>query len=121
MYIKTYKELVVWQKAIKLVKEIYSLTKNFPKDEQYGLVLQMRRASISIASNIAEGYGRNSVKEYTQFYSICYGSALELETQLIISKELIYLDERQFEVIHSLLEEVIKMLRTMIYKLKEKS
>ena len=87
-YIKSYKELIVWQKSIKLVKEIFILTDKFPKSELYGLVSQMRRAAVAIPSNIAEGYGRKSSKEYAQFYSIAYGSALELETQLILSKRL---------------------------------
>jgi four helix bundle protein len=78
--IRSYKELIVWQKSIALVKEIYLLTEKLPQSELYGLISQMRRAAISIASNIAEGYGRNSTKEYTQFYSISYGSLLELET-----------------------------------------
>lgn len=72
-YIKSYKELVVWQKSMELVKEILALTREFPKSELYGLVSQMRRASVAISSNIAEGYGRKSRKEYRQFYSIAYG------------------------------------------------
>jgi len=88
MGVLSYKELVVWQKSIALVKVIYELTKNFPRSEQFGVVSQMRRAAVSIPSNIAEGYGRKSSKEYKQFYSIAYGSALELDTQLIICREL---------------------------------
>ncbi|PJC23120.1 four helix bundle protein [candidate division WWE3 bacterium CG_4_9_14_0_2_um_filter_48_10] len=88
MGVHSYKELVVWQKSIALVKVIYELTKNFPRSEQFGVVSQMRRAAVSIPSNIAEGYGRKSSKEYKQFYSIAYGSALELDTQLIICREL---------------------------------
>ena len=88
MYLKSYKELIVWQKSILLVKEIYLLTNSFPKSEIFGLSSQMQRAVISIPSNIAEGYSRKNIKEYLQFLRIAYGSATELETQIIISKEL---------------------------------
>lgn len=88
MKIQSYKELIVWQKAITLVKEVYILTSLFPKEEQFIIIPQIRRAAISIPSNIAEGYARRSHKEYLQFYSISYGSCLELETQLIIAKNL---------------------------------
>lgn len=118
MYIKSYKELIVWQKAIQLVKEVFILTEKFPKSELYGIVSQMRRAAIAIPSNIAEGYGRRSIKEYTQFYSIAYGSALELETQIIISKELKLAEEKHFANSEHLLEEVLKMLNSMIGKMK---
>lgn len=86
--IKSYKELIVWQKSIELVKEVFLLTDGFPKSEIYGIISQMRRAAISIPSNIAEGFGRRSIKSSGQFYSIAYGSALELETQMIIAREL---------------------------------
>lgn len=118
-YLKSYKELIVWQKSIDLVKEIFILTEKFPKSEIYGLTSQMRRAAVAIPSNIAEGYGRNSPKEYMQFYSIAYGSALELETQLIISEELKFATEKQLLKSKLLLEEVSKMLNSMIKKMKE--
>src|SRR3989344_3729513 len=86
--IKSYKELIVWQRTLELCKEIYRLTKDFPKEEQFVLVSQMRRAVISILSNIAEGSGRYFVNEWKQFYSFAYGSALELEAQMILSQEL---------------------------------
>lgn len=116
-YIKSYKELVVWQKAMELVKRIFNLTGKFPKSELYGLVSQMRRASVAIPSNIAEGYGRRSRKEYRQFYSIAYGSALELETQLILSKDLSLAPKRSFKKSEVLLTEVLKMLNSMTRKL----
>ena len=118
-YIKSYKELIVWQKSIQLVTKTYLLTRDFPKSEQYGLVSQMRRSAISIPSNIAEGYGRKTSKEYAQFYSIAYGSGMELETQLIITKELSLAKSQQIEPIENLLIEVLKMLNTMISKMKE--
>ncbi len=102
-----------------LVKEIFFLTNLFPKAELYGIVSQMRRATIGIPSNIAEGYGRKSTKSYTQFYAIAYGSALELETQLIIAKELNMATKESFKKSEELLLEVIKMLNSMITKMKQ--
>lgn len=119
VYLKSYKELIIWQKSIQLVKEIFILTNMFPKSELYGIISQMRRAAIAIPSNIAEGYGRKSTKEYTQFYSIAYGSALELETQVIIAKELRLADLENFKNVDLLLEEVLKMLNVMTSRMKE--
>lgn len=116
MKINSYKSLIVWQKAIELVVEIYRLTKHFPKEEIFGIISQMRRAVVSIPSNIAEGFGRKSLKEYSQFYSIAYGSALEIETQLIISKKLQFVSDEEFAKSETLLTEVIKMLYVMVYK-----
>lgn len=116
-YIKSYKELIVWQKAMELVKEVFSLTGKFPKSELYGLTSQMRRAAVAIPSNIAEGYGRRSRKEYAQFYSIAYGSGLELETQVILSQDLKLAPKREFQKSESLLSEVLKMLNSMVAKL----
>ena len=119
MYLKSYKELIVWQKSIQLVKETFLLTDELPKSEIYGLVSQMRRAVVSIPSNIAEGYGRRSAKEYAQFYSIAYGSALELETQLIVCKELKFISLEQLAKVQPLLEEVLKMLNSMLGKMRQ--
>src|SRR3990167_3438411 len=118
-YLKSYKELIVWQKAMQLVEEIFILTDDFPKSEIYGIISQMRRAAISIPSNIAEGYGRKSAKEYYQFYSIAYGSALELETQLIIAKKLRLTNEKYFYKAENLLEEVLKMLNVMTSQMRK--
>ena len=118
-YLKSYKELIVWQKTIQLVKQIFILTEKFPKSEVYGLTSQMRRAAVSIPSNIAEGYGRRSSKEYSHFYSISYGSALELETQIIIAKELEFANKKDFVTIDELLEEVSRMLNSMISKMRQ--
>ena len=114
--LKSYKELIVWQKSIKLVKEIYILTENFPKEEIYGLSNQMRRAAVSMPSNIAEGYSRKNIKEYLQFLHISYGSGAELETQLIIAKDLY--KKSDYGIACSLLEEVMKMLNSIIQKLE---
>jgi len=118
MYLESYKQLVVWQKSIELVKEVYKLTDNFPKSELYGLISRMRRCAVSVPSNIAEGYKRRNLGEYIQFLSIADASAAELETQIIIAKDLyLKLDFRKAEF---LLDEVQKMLITIIKKLAAK-
>lgn len=119
MKINSYKELIVWQKSINLVKEIYKLTKDFPKSEIFGLSSQMRRCAISIPSNIAEGYKRRKLREYVRFLCIADASAAELETQIIICKE-IYPDT-DFHRTNALLDEVQKMLITIIKKLEAKN
>ncbi|MEX0722118.1 MAG: four helix bundle protein [Balneolaceae bacterium] len=111
-----YKQLDVWDMAIDLATSLYSITKNHPKEEKYGLVSQMRRAAVSISSNIAEGAGRNSDKEFRQFLNIAFGSCSELETQLIISKRLAYLSPSDFEKLSSHLTEIQKMIYTLIKK-----
>lgn len=116
--VKSYKELIVWQRSMELVKEVFILTAVFPKSEIYGIISQMRRAVISIPSNIAEGFGRRSLAESSQFHSIAYGSALELETQLIIAKELKLARGDYFEASEKLLLEVCKMLNVMTGRLR---
>jgi len=118
MQISSYKDLVVWQKAMLLVKSTFLLTASFPENEMYGLTSQMRRAAVAIPSNIAEGYGRHSSKSYIQFLSIAYGSGLELETQLLIVKDLRYCSDEVFHQAEQLLTEVLKMLHTLRTKLK---
>lgn len=114
----SYKELIVWQKSFNLSKGIFKVTVNFPKSETYGLVSQMRRASVSIPSNIAEGYSRGHKQEYLQFIRIAFGSAAELETQLLLAKELGFVDESNFEDLNNLLTEVLKMLNKLISKIQ---
>ncbi len=116
MYVKSFKELIVWQRSIELVKEIYKITENFPLSERYVLVSQIRKSAISIPSNIAEGKKRKTRKDFLQFLRIADGSAAELETQIIISKELF--PEVNFSKAESLLEEIQKMLITIIKKLE---
>lgn len=116
--IKTYKDLIVWQKSILLVREVFKLTDNFPASEKFGLVSQIRRSAVSVPSNIAEGFGRRSIRYSSQFYSIAFGSALELETQLIISKDLFMAPEKSFRTSEDLLVEVCKMLNTMTGRYK---
>lgn len=98
---------------MQLVKEIYILTNMFPKSELYGVTSQIRRAAISIPSNIAEGSGRKSMKEYRHSYTIAYGSALELETQIIIARDLRFTNNESFLKAEQLLEEVLRMLNKM--------
>jgi four helix bundle protein len=111
MKTKTFRDLVVWQKGYLLVLEIYKITKTYPKYEQYGLAQQMRRASVSIPSNIAEGYGRKHKPEYNQFLRHAYGSLLELQTQYLLSVDLGYTNKNAN--IESLLDEVGAMLYRM--------
>lgn len=119
--INSYKDLIVWQKAIDLVVNIYGLTEKFPKEEVYGLTSQIRRSAVSIPSNIAEGRNRGTRADYVHFLRISYGSGSELETQLIISKKLSKTAKLDYNKVDSLLEEVMKMLNVMIAKLQAKS
>ena len=95
--IKSYRDLFIWQKSMSLVTEIYSITKNFPVAEQYGLSNQMRRCAVSIPSNIAEGYGRNSTGDYKRFLKISVGSLFELQTQIEIAFNLTYITDTKFK------------------------
>ena len=104
-----YKKLNVWISSISLVKNIYNLTRKFPKEEMFVLTQQLRRAAISIPSNIAEGAGRNSNAQFKNFLQISIGSCFEVETQLIISKELEYISEEELETISKELDSIMKM------------
>src|SRR3989338_2316899 len=115
---KSYKELIVWQKSFQLVILVYKLTSKFPREEIYGLTSQVRRASVAIPSNIAEGFARKYRKEYIQFLSVAYGSGAEFETQLLLSKELKYMSEEEYSKIILLLGEVMKMLNKMLLNLR---
>lgn len=117
MKTNTYKDLIVWKKSIELTIEVYTLTKQFPKEEIYGLIAQMRRAAISIPSNIAEGKLRNTEKESRRFFLIAFGSGGELETQIEIAKQLEGMKNLDYTKVESLLEEVMKMLNKMISNL----
>ena len=115
----TYRDLRVWQKSIVLAKIIYQITNKYPVSERFGLVNQMRRCSISIPSNIAEGYGRGSDKELIQFLYIALGSSNELDTQLVLSMELSILEEAVFQQVQDLNGEVNKMISSLIYRRKK--
>lgn len=113
-----FKELLVWQKSIDLVTEIYRTTDAFPKEETFGLKSQIRRASVSIPSNIAEGNSRRSKPDYLQFLKISRGSCAEVETQLIISKNLHFLSEENYLKLNDDIIEISKMLNGLINSLK---
>jgi four helix bundle protein len=112
-----YQELIVWQKAMDLVEVVYQLTKQFPKEELYGLASQIRRAAVSIPSNIAEGQARKSTAEFRNFLSIAQGSRAELETQLLIAIRLEYLVPEQTALCMALLAEISRMLNALHVKL----
>lgn len=116
MNIHSYKDLIVWQKAIRLVIAVYKLTKQFPKEEIYGLTSQIRRAVISIPSNIAEGKLRGYKKEQKQFFLTAFSSGGELETQIEIAKQVIE-EKLDYSEVEQLLEEVMRMLNKMISNL----
>lgn len=109
----SYKQLIVWQKSIVLTKSVYEATRVFPKEELFGLTSQMKRAAVSIPSNIAEGSRRVSKKDTNNFYGIAFGSASELETQIEIAYQLGFLDEQIYNELLSLLTEILKMLNKL--------
>ena len=113
--IQSYRDLRVWQSARVLVKHVYKATKAFPKEEQFTLTSQIRRAVISIPSNIAEGYSRHGLKDYVNFLSIAFGSAAELETQLLLAMDLEYLTQKACD---DLLQELAG-IQKMLYKLRD--
>jgi len=113
---KSYKDLIVWQKAISLCVRVYQITDSFPKSEIYGLTSQIRRSAVSIPSNIAEGHSRGH-KEYIQFLKIAFGSGAELETQLFIALQIKYLTQQEYNDLNLLLEEIMKMLNKLISSL----
>ena len=119
MKVVSYKNLIVWQKSIDLVLSVYRLTENFPREEVYGLTSQMRRASVSIPSNIAEGSRRGTRKDFRSFLLNAFGSGAELETQIVIAKRLSFSNALDFQEVDNLLEEVMKMLNKMIQELKK--
>jgi len=118
--ISTYKDLIVWQKAIELVSDVYSITKLFPAEEKFGIVSQLNRAAVSIPANIAEGWGRESSKNYLQFLRISRGSLMETETLLVISKNLNYIDDENFRMISEKLDETGKILQGLIKGVQQK-
>ena len=117
---KTYRDLIVWQKAMKLVTEIYRHTKSFPEDERFGLTSQLRRCSISIPSNVAEGYGRNSTQDYIRYLRIANGSLFELQTQLEIALNLGFLSDESFSILFESSREIERMLSSLIKKINPK-
>ena len=116
--IKSYRDLETWQKAIELVEEVYEETRSFPKEEIYGLVSQMRRAAVSVASNIAEGQGRDSRNEFLRHLSIAYGSLCELQTQMIISHKLSYFNQQTYERLEGASASVARLINGLANSLR---
>jgi four helix bundle protein len=116
--VKTYRDLIVWQKAMTLVSQIYQVTKNFPAEERYGLFSQVRRSAVSIPSNIAEGYGRRSTADYLRFLQITLSSVYELQTQIEIALNLNYLSKEQFQKTYEASREIERMLSSLYRKIQ---
>jgi four helix bundle protein len=119
--VRTYRDLVVWRKAISLVTEIYRCTQLFPRQETYGLISQLRRAAVSVPSNIAEGHARLTTGEYRQFLGHALGSLVEIETQLVISENLKYLVPAETNELMMRTDEIGKMLNAMLRSLSAKT
>ncbi len=117
---QSFKDLVVWQRAVELTTDVYKLTSKFPDAERFGLTNQMRRASVSIASNIAEGYGRSTKGEYVQFLGHARGSCSELETQIIIARNLGFGTSPNLESAESLCDDVGRLLGALIKSIRAK-
>lgn len=118
--ISTYRDLLVWQKAMQLVNEIYALTRSFPSEEKFGLVSQMNRAAVSMPANIAEGWGRLSTRNYLQFLRISRGSLFELETLLLIARNQRFVEEVAAEVLLKKMDELSRMLAGLIKSMEAK-
>jgi four helix bundle protein len=119
--LKSYKDLKVWQKSYGLCLEIYRLTGKFPQDERYGLTSQVRRAAVSVPSNIAEGYGRKTTADYIRLLYIAYGSLCELETQILLSGDLGYVADTDLKHLTADISEVERMLKALTKSLAEKN
>jgi four helix bundle protein len=118
--LKNYRDLKVWQKSYQACLTVYKITKGFPKQETYGLTSQIRRAAISVPSNIAEGYGRKTTPDYLRALYIAYGSSCELETQVLLSGDLGYLKSGKLKEIQEAIGEVERMLKALIKSLEKK-
>jgi four helix bundle protein len=108
-----YKKLTVWQRAVELATFVYGYTKNFPSEEKFGITSQIRRSVVSISSNIAEGAGRKSTKDFQHFLNIAYGSSCELETQLLIAKNLDFLKQSDYKTLSKNITEIQKMIYSL--------
>ncbi len=116
----TYRDLIVWQKSMKLIVLVYQISKHFPVNEKFGLTSQIQRSAVSIPSNIAEGYGRNSLNEYIRFLNISNGSLCELQTQIEIAYNLKFMKKEMFLKLYENSREIERMMSSLIRKLKEK-
>ncbi|MBS1625027.1 MAG: four helix bundle protein [Bacteroidetes bacterium] len=115
-----YKDLKVWQKSLDLVVEVYKATADYPKDERFGLISQTQRCAVSIPSNIAEGAGRNSDKEFVQFLAISNGSSYELETQVLVAERLSFISKEKSDALCEKLDEIQKMNYNLQRSLSDK-
>jgi four helix bundle protein len=120
MAVKDYRELIAWQKAMDLVEQIYSSTKSFPREELYGLTSQIRRASVSIPSNIAEGQARRTTKDFLHFLAVSYGSLKEVETQILIAERLGYIQQTSILKLLDLTKEVAQLISGLTNSLERK-
>lgn len=119
--VRSHRDLIAWQKAVKLALDVYSITKLFPESEKFGLVSQLRRACVSVPSNIAEGYGRGATNDYIRFLRTARGSVYEVDTQLLIASRLGYLSAEKFEELESQLNECSRILVGLIRSLEDRS
>lgn len=117
--ISSYRDLLVWQQAMDLAVAVYDASRDWPRDELYGLTAQSRRASVSIAANVAEGYGRESKRSYVQFLCVAQGSVKELETHLLIARRVGIIDDSATTALLERCESVGKLLRLLVRKLEE--
>ena len=115
--IKSYKDLDVWKRSIKLVKDVYNLTEDFPEKEKFGLIAQIRRSAVSVPSNIAEGKTRQHKREYIQFLYIALGSCSELETQIIIARKLDFVDRSNSDIFLEEIDHISRMIRSLAINL----
>ena len=119
--IRDYRDLIVWQKAMDLVEAVYRTTAAFPKEEMYGLTSQLRRAAVSIPSNIAEGNGRNTTRDYLNFLGMAYGSVKEVETQVLIAERLRYIDSNQTGRLVTMTAEIARLISGLVNSLKRRA
>jgi four helix bundle protein len=120
MAVQSYRELLVWQKSMELVRSVYEVTKTFPNEERFGLASQIRRAAVSVPSNIAEGQGRNSTREFLRHLSISYGSLMETETQVLIAEMQTYVTPQQSEALMLQSAEIGRMINGLVQSLERK-
>ncbi|NUQ61698.1 MAG: four helix bundle protein [Pirellulales bacterium] len=121
MAIRDYRQLMVWQKAMDLVETVYRTTRTFPKEELYGLTIQIRRAAVSVPSNIAEGQGRHTTRDFLHFLAIAHGSLKELETQILIAHRLNYMDQQEQAQLTSLTHEVGRLISGLVRSLMKRA
>jgi four helix bundle protein len=120
MGIRSYKDLTVWQEGVRFVLDLYRVTEKFPQGERFGLLAQLRRAAVSIPSNIAEGHIQNSDAVFARHLEIALGSAAEVDTQLLIAQQLNYISKEEFDQLRNTLESIMKMLHRFLKTVRNK-